>query len=102
MWDAVRLPGWPTWERALISDPASDSWEGKPCLIHPVCPIKLSRTTKSARGHQGLLRAPGPSLASAGPPTLHQRTHLPSPCTGKVPGQGTWHLPALPHFLKRN
>lgn len=34
MWDAVSLPGWPTWERALISDPAPDSWEGKPCLSY--------------------------------------------------------------------
>lgn len=71
MWDAVSLPGWPTWEQALISDPAPQTpWEGKPCLVHPLCPVKLSRTTESAlratRAGEHLVS----SLASAGPPPL--------------------------------
>lgn len=35
MWDAVSLPGWPTWEQALISDPAPQT----PGKVNPVWSI---------------------------------------------------------------
>lgn len=30
VWDSVSLPGWPTWEQALISDPAPQTGKVNP------------------------------------------------------------------------